>query len=46
MKTRKATLKDTASLAELLWEMSTETYKEFKDPLYKPLPKKQFLKAY
>lgn len=31
-------------LAQLLWELSVETYAEFKNPLYKPTPKKKFMK--
>ncbi|MCD4740706.1 GNAT family N-acetyltransferase [archaeon] len=43
-KIRKATTKDAKILAELLFEMSQETYAEFKKPIYKPTPKKKFMK--
>jgi ribosomal protein S18 acetylase RimI-like enzyme len=42
---RKAKPGDAPALAKLLWEMSRETYSEFKDLCYKPIPKKEFLKV-
>lgn len=45
MKITKATQKNIPNLAQLLWEFSQDTWKEFQEPRHKPKPKKEFIPA-